>query len=472
MHTIIAEGAFSVTQLTSFNDRHAVVIGASIAGLCAARVLADHFPRVTVIERDQLPLEPIFRPGVPQARHVHVMLARGQRILETLFPGLSKTLLEQGAVPLDLISDMYSRVITGWIKDRQPSELKIVTCSRILLEWQVRQQLAQWPQVQFQSGYEAVGLAMTPDHRAVTGVQVRRRDGTAPDANATEEIGADLVVDASGRDSRAPQWFEANGFSQPTAQIINSFLGYATCVFARPPDPSLKWKGMVIFTHPPDNLRGGVIWPIEGDRWMVVLGGANRDYPPIEMEGFMEFARTLPDPAIYTTIKDAAPLAPIYGYRRTENRLLHYERLSRRPENFVLIGDAVCAFNPVYGQGMSVAAMGAQMLDTCLRRWGKRDLAGFATVFQKELAKIITLPWQMATGSDLQIPGVEGGSIGRVDRLFHHYIDRIISIEPVSPRTQVIFNGVANLVRSPLALFHPVLLANALRRRPRQSIPL
>ncbi len=461
-----------MNQTPSAGERHAVVIGASIAGLCAARVLTDHFPRVTVIERDQLPQEPIFRAGVPQARHVHVMLARGQRILEALFPGLSKTLLEKGAVPLDLIGDLFSCVVTGWIKDRQPSDLKIVTCSRVLLEWQVRQELARWPQVQFKSGYEAVGLVMTPDHRTVTGVQIRQRDGTAPDVSATEEIAADLVVDASGRDSHAPQWLEANGYMPPAAQVINSFLGYATCVFATPPDPARRWKGMVIFTHPPDNLRGGVIWPIEGDRWMVVLGGANRDYPPTEMDGFMEFARTLPDPAIFAAIKDAAPLTPIYGYRRTENRWLHYERLPRRPEHFVLIGDAVCAFNPVYGQGMSVAAMGAQMLDACLRRWGRRDLAGFASNFQKELAKVIALPWQMATGTDLQIPGVEGGSVSRMDRLFHHYVDRVIAIEPVSPRTHVIFNGVANLVRPPLALFHPVILANVIRRRPKQPVPL
>jgi 2-polyprenyl-6-methoxyphenol hydroxylase-like FAD-dependent oxidoreductase len=446
---------------------HAVVIGGSMAGLLAGRVLAEHFDRVTIVERDRFPLGAEFRSGVPQARHAHILLARGRMILEQFFPTLMADLLAAGVPVLDTSADLKFLNPIGWLP-RYRSNLSFFSCSRILLEWTVRQQLARYAGVRFAEGCDVVGLL--PDaQNDVAGVRVRSRDQTNAGPPDVQELSADLVVDASGRSSRTPDWLQALGYPRAQETVINAFLGYASRVYARPSGVSHDWQALWLATRPPTLLRGGVIFPLEGERWMVTLVGAARDYPPTDEAGFLAFARSLASPLLYEAISAAQPLSPIHGYQRTENYQHHYERLARWPENFVVIGDAVCAFNPVYGQGMTVAALSAQTLDQALRAYRRRgahgDLRGLARHVQRQLAKGNTTPWLMATGEDFRYPATEGGHPDRLTRLTHWYMDRVLLLCAEKVDVYNAFASVLHMLKPPSALFRPRILFQVLRYR-------
>lgn len=389
------------------SSRHAIVIGGSIAGLLAGRVLADYFDQVTIVERDRFPEKPEPRTGVPQSHQLHVLLYQGQRILEQLFPGLTDELASKGAEAVDWTADYQWLFLGGW-GPRFPSEITTNPCTRNLLEAIIRQRLADKSHVEFLEACTVTDLLTNTGNTAVKGVRVRERNGTEV------ELPAQFVVDASGRSSKAPKWLQGLGYEIPKETAINSFLGYASREYQSLSGQPLDYKVLYLMPKAPDKPRGGVIYRVEGDRWIVALIGVGRDYPPTDEAGFLDFAHSLHSPEIYQAIKDAQPISPIYGYQRTENRLRHYERLSRLPENFVVVGDAVCAFNPVYGQGMTVAALGALILDECLKQRNQHrsngNLTGLAQRFQKQLAKVNTVPWLMATGDDCRWPTTEGGN--------------------------------------------------------------
>jgi 2-polyprenyl-6-methoxyphenol hydroxylase-like FAD-dependent oxidoreductase len=454
--------------MSSFSESktHAIVIGGSMTGLMVARVLTDHFDRVTIIERDHFPegVEP--RKGLPQARHVHVLLWRGQLILEKLFPGLQAELGALGAPQVDWIGDSRWFSFGGWAP-RFRSGYVSHPCSRDLLEWNVRRRLAAYPQVQRLEQCEVTGLLADNARTCVTGVQLRFRDRPDHDAGG-QELQAHLVIDASGRESHSPSWLEALGYEKPQETAVNSFLGYSSRIYQIPRNFQADWASLLVRGTPPVCARGGVVNRIECNRWMVTLAGAARDYPPTDEVGFVEFSHSLPVPVLYNAIKDAQPLTPIYGYRRTENRLRHYERLVRWPENYVVMGDAVCAFNPVYGQGMTVGALGALELDECLREQRLRhpatDLTGMAQRFQRKLAKVVADPWLMATGDDFRYPETTGGRPDRITRLMHRYMDQVMYIANENPLVFLTFFQVAHLLKPPAALFQPGIVAQVLRR--------
>jgi 2-polyprenyl-6-methoxyphenol hydroxylase-like FAD-dependent oxidoreductase len=350
---------------------HAVVIGSSIAGLLAARVLADHFAAVTVLERDQLPSDgPAHRRGVPQAQHLHQMLMRGQLVFEQLFPGLRQDLLAAGAPEMDSAQDFLWRNPTGW-GVRYRSGVIRLAFTRDLLDWHVRLHLSKLSSVRSQAGAEVVGLLPTG------GVSLAD----------SSRLDADLVVDASGRGSRAAAWLRQLGYPPPAEQIVDAHLGYASRLYHHPTDCHNDWQAVFIQAAPPARNRAGVITSVEGERWMVSLAGGARDWPPTDAAGFLAFARSLPSPIVYDAIRQAQPASAITGTRSGENRLRRFDTLPRSPERFVALGDAVCAFNPVYGQGMSVAALEALALDSCLRQYG----ASLARPFQKQVARIVAL---------------------------------------------------------------------------------
>ncbi len=444
------------------HGEHAVVIGGSLAGLLAARVLADHFARVTVLERDRYPAEPGPRKGVPQARHLHVLLLRGQRVMERLFPGLVNDMTARGATPIDATRDLAWLTPAGW-GPRFDSGLQYIACSRDLIDWSVQRRVTGLPNVSFCEEVDVVGLVPSADGRAVAGVMLRPRGAAA--GTMSEQLAADLVVDASGRSSRTPEWLKALGFPVPEETVVNAFLGYASRIYRRPASFPRQWEGFYVQSAPPARTRAGVIFPIEGDRWLVTVGGGGKDYPPTDEAGFLEFARTLPAPEYVKAVEAAEPLTPVVGHRNTENRLRHYERLPRRPERLLVTGDAACAFNPVYGQGMTTAALGAEVLDQCLQDCRPAGgLTGLAGRFQKALAKSNTVPWTLSTSEDYRIPGTEGPPPGRAVRLMHRYFDHVIrlSVEDKSVRKTLL--EVIHLVRPPTALFRPGISSRALWR--------
>lgn len=444
--------------------KQAVVLGGSIAGLLAARVLTEHFERVSLIERDRYPEYPTFRPGVPQAYHVHAMLLRGQQIIEELFPGIGHELLTRGAVQCDFINDYRMRYPSGWLH-RSPSQIQGYVVTRLLLEWQIRQALTKNPQIEIIDGHEVVNLTANKDAKSITGVVLRARPHSNPVEQSLISVPADLVVDATGRESKAPQWLKSLGYTPPPETVVNPFLGYASRFYAPPSAFSHNWKGMVILSDPPKNLRAGIIWPTEEGHWMVAIIGTGKDYPPTDEDAFLEFARGLPDPALFLAIKEAQPLTPIHGYRRAENRLRHFERLQQQPERFLVIGDAVCTFNPIYAQGMTVAASEAMLLRECLHQWNHRDLSGLARHFQRKLVRVSAKPWALATSRDACIPGVKGRSMKWIAKWQHYYVDRLFALLPSDPPTAHQFFKVMHMLEPPTTLFNPSIVRKVLFTR-------
>lgn len=460
--------------------RHAVVIGAGMAGLWAARVLSDHFARVTVVERDRLPESPAHRRGVPQSYHTHTLLTRGQRALDQLFPGIDAELADLGAPRVEWTRECLFYFRTGWTRPFR-SELASRACSRDLLEWAIRRDLAGRAAIRFVEGREVEELLFEPQTGRVTGVQLRTW-GTAATSAAVdnrdrgdgveETLHADLVVDASGRDSVTPAWLEALGYGPVPETVITPFLGYASRLYRRPPELAPKWKALIVSNVPPHQPRGGVLYPVEDGCWIATLAGCARDYPPTDEAGFLAFARSLATPVLAEALDGAEPLSPIRGYRRTENRLRHYEQLDRWPDGFVALGDAACTFNPVYGQGMTVSALGALVLDQCLRERRRRrsgdDLRGLSRRFQRRLAWENRTPWLLATGEDFRWPTTVGGSPDFVTRLAHWYVDLVLESIVSDQHVAREFFRVLHLLESPIMLLQPQLLARILARATKQ----
>lgn len=269
-------------------NKHGLVIGGSMAGLLAARVLADYFDIVTIVERDYLPTTPQARRGVPQSYQVHVLLVQGQRILEQLFPGLEAELIAEGASTIDWTLDCAMFGFGGW-EPRFNSDLITRTCSRNLLEWSVRRRMATYSNIRFLENSQVVGLLSNLDQTRVTGVRVHPNYSLRNHNVSETALAADLVVDASGRNSQALQWLEALGYPIPEETVINSFVGYASRWYQRSGICGSDWQSLVLWSKPPNSSRAGMVYPIEGERCIVTVTGVGRDYPPTDEAGFLEF---------------------------------------------------------------------------------------------------------------------------------------------------------------------------------------
>ncbi len=441
-------------------DRHlAIVIGGGIAGLLAARVLSEHFEQVIIIERDTLTGEAETRKGIPQGRHVHGLLARGAVIMGEYFPDLFPTLAQDGAVPVGMESIRWNQ-LGVWMAP-VPGPVKTLFQSRPFLEQHMRDQLTARDNVCIRDACEVSQLCMHSDH--ITGVVLRYHSGEQHE----EMLSADLVVDTSGRGSHTQQWLNSLGYGNVPETSVKIDIGYATRIYRRPVQLPANWKALFIFGRPPDDKRGGVIFPVQGGYWMVTLAGSLRDYPPDDEVGFLAFARSLAQPDLYEAIKDAEPVAPIAQYKYTANRWRHFERMKRLPQGFIVMGDAVCSFNPIYGQGMSVAAVEAQTLDRCLREQelsaGKNSVAGFTQRFQQEIARDIKTSWLLSTGEDLRYSGAEGKRSLSI-RLLNRYMRRVIELTVSDSRMTAKLLRVRNLLKPLSTLFQPRIILAVLRR--------
>lgn len=466
---------FQQRQQAISNGSHALVIGSGIAGLLAARVLLNHFQHVTIVERDSLPEQPQLRPGVPQAVQSHGILVQGQRILEQLFPGLDDELIAAGAISVNWGADVLYLSSLG-IAPSCPSDLITSECSRNLLEWAIRRRLKTANRLQFLEATQVKKLLTNESQSRVIGVQVR---DALPGSRLKDEwelshfgeLTADLIVDASGRNSSLPKWLEELGYPTPCETVIDASLGYTTRWYNRPAHLHTDWKILYVLPKPPHESRCGVLEPVEGNRWSLSLYGFGRDYPPTDEVGFLEFARTLHSPIIYEVVKDAKPISPVYSYRRTENRLRHYEQLSKFPEGIVALGDAVFAFNPYYGQGMTAAALSALVLDRCLNqrcRQSQNALIGFGQHFQHQLARSLKTPWLSATRSDRVWLTSEDSMTTRkpnkIGQLLQQYAEEVMLLSMDSPEVHRTMIEIYHMVKPPIAFFQPNIAVKVLRQ--------
>lgn len=293
----------------------AVVIGSSIAGMLAARVLVDYYDSAVIVESDALPQMPQARRGVPQSPQPHVLFAKGFQILEELFPGIGQDLETAGAIKIDWVREFHHFDFGAWNRCAEvPSEIVSFTCSRPLLELAIRQKLAAHSAVQWLSQHRVIGLL--EKHQEIVGIKAQ----SLRESRSTIEHAATLVVDASGRRSIAPKWLAELGFTPPSETVINPFLGYATRRYQAPEDLDPAWKVMLIAQQPPDLTRLGYLAKIENNQWIATLGGYGRDFPPLDDAGFLEFSQSLASPRFYEAIASANPISPIYAHRATANR--------------------------------------------------------------------------------------------------------------------------------------------------------
>ena len=436
----------------------AVVMGASIAGLWTARALIDHFDEVLVLERDQLPEGSDYRSGAPQARQYHGLLRSGLAQMQVWFPGLEEELISAGAVPYDITRDTRVRARGRWYP-QFPSGLILLSCSRLLLESSIRRRLKQNPCIRFMEGVEVTGLQSDKKKQRIIGVRTRERRRGSDQTEPERILNADLVVDASGRRSKTPEWLVESGYTPPRESEIDSFLGYVTRRYKRKPDAPL----ILIGATPPNDPYGAIVLPEENDTMVALIAGFNKNYPPTDPLAFDAFTHRL-GPEFEEALRGAEPISQPYGYRGTSSCWHHYEELERWPERLVVLGDAFCGFNPIYGQGMSAAAKSAAALADVIRR-SQGDLDGVARSTLHEIGKITEGIWLLATSADLEWPGTEGGTVSNrpADRFGRWYINQMLDAAAFDKTVWFQFNAVSQLTQPATALFAPEIFLRVMK---------
>jgi 2-polyprenyl-6-methoxyphenol hydroxylase-like FAD-dependent oxidoreductase len=445
---------------------HALVIGAGVAGLLSARVLAERFERVTVVDRDPLDEHGVPRKGVPQGRHPHALLARGGELLEGLFPGLTAELVAAGAELVDMAATPRWWQPGGYRLpfDSGRSELML---SRPLLEAHVRRRVCALADVAILGERTVCGLLSTSDRACITGVTVQRSRGDSD----PRPLRADLVVDAAGRGTHAPTWLAEHGYRRPAREQIRIGVHYTTRLYARRPCDLAGAPLAVAQSTPPHERRFGVMLPIEHSRWLVLLGGFLGERAPTDPDGFVAFARSLPTPDIADVIRDAEPLGPAATYAFPAQQRHRYERLRRLPDGYLVLGDALCAFNPVYAQGMTVAALQADALSRCLAD----QRPGLPRRFYRHAARAIEPAWRLSAGADFAYPEVTGRRAPGT-ALMNRYVGQLQRAATADPHACRALVDVTRMLAPAGALFRPRAAAAVLRGavagpRVRSSVP-
>jgi 2-polyprenyl-6-methoxyphenol hydroxylase-like FAD-dependent oxidoreductase len=438
--------------MTRTSQHHAVVIGASVAGLFSARVLADHFTKVTVLDRDTLPAQAASRKGVPQGRHAHALLSAGQKTLVRLFPGLIEELRADGAAQINFNEGRWHQA--GGYRAHVDMERAAISASRPLLEHHLRRRVAALPNVRIMAGVSVDGLLY--DGRRVRGVQVC--EGTT-----LSGLTGDLVVDCSGRSSRAGAWMEQIGYPSPDVENVRCDLVYSTRIFRRSPG-DMDATFAITIESPPTGTRAAFVVPIEGDRWMITL--ADRfSPPPTDEMSFRAFAVSLPAPETSQIVTRAEALSPVMTHRQLSSQRRRYEKLRRVPAGFVTLGDSICSFNPLYGQGMSSAALQATALADAVARYGIAD-DRLPNRFYRQAAKVIANPWKIAVGADFAYPETTGPKPIGTD-LMNRYIARVLLASRVSSRVNGAMLQVQQLTAPPSSLLRPSMV-RAVRKAARE----
>ncbi|MET7289954.1 pyridine nucleotide-disulfide oxidoreductase [Streptomyces sp. NPDC005573] len=460
----------------------AVVIGASVSGLCAAAALAEHAD-VTFVERDTLPEGPEPRRGVPQARHAHLLWSGGVTAFGELLPGVVDEAVARGARLVHIMGDMVSRAPNEiWFRRFTATRHRNLVCSRDLLDAVIRERVLADERVTLRR--HTTALELVGDATRVTGVRVRTRAGDdghpgrgekGHEQGAGEEtLTADLVVDASGRGSRAPAWLTSLGLPEVAEREVDAGVAYATRLYRAPGTTAGTSFPLVNVQANPAKApgRGGIVLPVEDGRWIVTLSGTRGGEPTGDSEAFADFALSLGDPVIGDLIKDAEPLGDVVTTRSTANRRRYYEKSSRWPDGFVVVGDAIAGYNPVYGHGITVAVQSALAVRDTLRST-PLTAPGVARRLQRAATKPVAAAWDLAVGQDALYPGAAGSPPTRLERFLSRFVDRAVATGAANPRALGALLDVMSLERPATRLFSPDMLLPMLfgPRRPHLQGP-
>ncbi len=432
--------------------RRAVVLGGGFAGLLAARVLGGHFGEVVVLESDALPGDG-HRRGVPQAHHPHALLARGAQLLELLFPGLRDELRARGCPVADFTQATRLRFPAGWAP-RAPCGFDVQLVGRTTLDHALLRRVT------------AAGTVVVRARHRVDGLFFDRAGGPvtvavhATSSHRKELITADLVVDATGRGTRLPHWLNQAGLHCPSPLVVDGHVTYTSRTYALAASPGRDWLASYQPTLAPHSPRGGVAARIGPDRWLLGLIGAAGRTPPTDEQGFLAYAAGLPNPDFAAIISEAVPLTPLHRTRATANRWQRYHRVPHWPGRLVALGDSVCAFNPVYGQGLTIAAMQSELLDSLLSAYahdGRADRLG--PRFQREAARLVRGAWLLNTSADR---GWQGPATPLPSRLACAYLNALAGRFPYDEDLVTRYARTMHMLDSPRRLFSPPLAARLL----------
>ncbi|QDE91115.1 FAD-binding protein [Myxococcus xanthus] len=427
----------------------AIVIGASMGGLSAARVLADHFERVTVIDRDVLQDGP--RQGAPQANHIHVLLRKGVDLLEQYFPGLVEQMKADGIEPFDFTQDLRWLQFGDWMP-RHRSGIVLYPQTRCSLERYLRERLRAYSNVEILESTAVRALLATPDGRRILGVQTQDRQA---DGGAVTNRLANIVVDASGRGSQLGKWLSELGFGPPEESRLPINLCYVSRLFEQP-ETARDWRGLWITPLPPDEPRGGAMLGVEGNRWIVSLFGYEGHHPPRDADGFVEFARSLREPDIYEAIKDAKPASDVEMYRVPDVKWRHFERIRDFPAGLLVLGDAWCYFDPVFGQGMSVAMLEANLLNEALHQLDSLEAVtqSWTASYLRRGAQWLQGLWFFVTAEAMRHPHVPGERT-RLIKLAQWYVEELYALNHEHPEIYQEFLKLMHVQAGPEFLLRP-----------------
>ncbi|MFI6449405.1 FAD-dependent oxidoreductase [Kitasatospora sp. NPDC050543] len=410
-----------MTHAETHAETHAVVLGAGFAGLVTARVLADHFTAVTIVERDDWAgVGP--RRGVPQGRHAHAFLAKGYEILETLYPGVTEELFQDGARHVDFLADVRFG-FHGHVLTQVPTGLQALLASRPFFEGHLRRRTLALPNVRLLGDHEVTGV--TTERRAVTGVRIcpRGRD-------RERTLAADLVVDCLGRSGRSTAWLDELGFARPREERTRVDLTYASR-HLRLSGTAPSGDRIVVVGAQPGRPTGLALSEQERGQWVLSLYGYGTHAPPADPEGFLEFARRLAPPDVWAVIRDAEPLDDVAVYRFAHCTRRRYDRLADLPAGMVAVGDSQCSLNPVYGAGMTSAALQALALGRCLRGMTPAMRAGkeLPKHYYRASARLITQPWWFSVLGDHLLPEVPGKRLPGMALIRRHLLRMLSAAE-------------------------------------------
>jgi len=434
----------------------AVVLGGSIAGLFAARVLADAYDEVQIVDRDKLIGVDGARRNCPQGKHINGLLARGQLVMEEFYPGITNEIFADGVPTGDLCGDVRW-YFNGVRIEQQAAGLTCVSASRPMLEKHIRRRTAALPNVVFVEEHDILTLTTTPDKSKITGVKVQ-----AHGQKRERIIDADLVVDATGRGSRTPVWLQELGYGKVEEESKKVGLGYVTQHYQLTKDP----YGHDLSINPVANAklpRGAIFTKTDGGRVELTAYGILGDHPPTDQQGFFDFVKTLAAPEIWETLQSAIPLDEPVAFRFPTTLRRRYEKLDRFPERLLVVGDAVTCFNPVYAQGMTVSALSALTIRNHLH-------SGAAPIpqeyFQDLANNVINLAWEMTNIIDLSFPGVEGERTREV-KMAQKFLKLVQIAATRDKKVAAAYMRTAGLIERPESLQKPAfilrVLLNALR---------
>ncbi len=438
------------------NRSHAIVLGGSFAGLMTARALSSFYTRVTIIEKDVVHRYPESRKGQPHTKHLHGLLPCALSILNNYFPGLSEEINSHGGVLNDFGTSM-SWFTHGGFKKNIFLDIEGVSLSRPLLEHLVRERVLSLPNVALLDCTIAKALLSSDDNQKVTGVMIEGKQ----DMRFTK-YNADLIVDCMGRGSKTPQWLKEMGYAEVPVDEMKINVTYTTRLYKRDPGDARGRWWIACTPQAPKERRNGAIFPIEGNKWIVSVGGWHGEKAPTDEQGFLEFLKTLPNHHIYDIASTCEPLGDIIQYKYPLSSRRNYEKMRRFPLGFLVLGDAVSSFNPVYGQGISSACLQVVVLDKMINE--NIDEHKLAKTYFKRTLKIKNKLWQMSTGEDFRFPETTGArpfGIGMVNKY-------VSLVHKASIRDEVVckaFLRVMGLIDSPAKLLHPQIIWRILRAK-------